>query len=133
MEVQPAQDVHAHLTHICSTLSFSHIDPSRIICMRSTGSKACAFARVWNLPRIWQKALSLRAHYVIEVLSERYDKLGEEEKAKVLIHELLHIPKNFSGALFPHRNPRKRNELIRALHAEYKKKSAATHFPKAYE
>ncbi|MCX8197450.1 MAG: putative metallopeptidase [Candidatus Micrarchaeota archaeon] len=104
----PAEDVQKKLEDILAVFSRSennelaHINQFRIICMRTEGSKANAYARIWNLPKIWQVALSVGAFYIIEVVSPHYDKLPEEEKTKVLIHELLHIPKNFSGALRPH-------------------------------
>jgi predicted metallopeptidase len=70
--------------------------------MRSRGSKARAMARIWSLPAIWQQALRVEPHYVIEVLSEHFDKLDQTEKEKTVIHELLHVPKTFSGSLVPH-------------------------------
>ena len=29
--------------------------------------------------------------------------LNQDNQTRILIHELMHIPKNFSGALLPHR------------------------------
>jgi DNA polymerase-2 len=87
---------------------------------RTSGSKSRAYARIWAMPKIFQRALKLEPHYVIEVLSRYYDNLSEDEKAKVIIHELLHIPNNFSGALVPHQT-RTRNlgRLADKLFTEY--------------
>ena len=82
---------------------FPHIKIKSIICFRSFGAKTKAYARIWNFPSIWQKALNLQPHYIIEVIGEHYDRLGSEEKIRTLIHELMHIPLNFSGSLLPHR------------------------------
>lgn len=85
------------------TLLFPHIKSENIFCFRSQNSKSRAIARIYSLPRIWQSALNIEPHYIIEVISEKFDKLSDEEKEKVLIHELMHIPKTFSGSLKPHR------------------------------
>lgn len=102
MQVEFAPDIQEKVNKIIQVLNLDYINSLRIICMRSKGSKANAYARIWNLPQIWQKALDIRTYYIIEVLSENFDNLPEREKDKVLIHELIHIPKTFSGALRPH-------------------------------
>lgn len=91
------------LSELVPVLEMDYINLERIKTFRSTGSKAYARARIWAFPRIWQQALELPPHYVIEVISEKFDYLGDDDKKRVLIHELMHIPKNFSGALVSHR------------------------------
>ena len=103
-----APELKSDLTRIVDFLGFSHIKVDNIVTFRSHGSKSRAIARIWSLPKIWQMALQKDAHYCIEVVSERFDKLSKEDKDKVLIHELLHIPKNFSGSLLPHKQRSKR-------------------------
>lgn len=98
-----APEVKRDVVKILKVLNFPHIKPSRIFCYRTDGSKSRSYARIWSFPKIFQDALDLEPAYVIEVLSRHYDKLHPDEQKKVLIHELLHIPKNFSGALVPHR------------------------------
>ncbi len=49
-----------------------------------------------------QKAIGVSAFYALEFLSERFDKLDEEEKTKTIIHELMHIPKTFGGGFKHH-------------------------------
>lgn len=84
MYFEPAPDIQERVNKIIQTLNLEHINSLRIICMRSKGSQANAYARIWNLPQIWQKALDIRTYYIIEVLSEHFDSLPEEEKDKVL-------------------------------------------------
>ncbi|MFQ6009968.1 MAG: putative metallopeptidase [Candidatus Aenigmatarchaeota archaeon] len=103
MRFEQAPDVKEKLERIVLALGMEHIDTERVVCMRSFGSTSDAHARIWSMPRIWKKALGIKAHYVIEVLSEKYDGFDESEKEKTLIHELLHVPKTFSGALVNHR------------------------------
>jgi len=108
MEWIQANDIEQRLNKLIFSLGFSHIEPARIFCFRSFGSRSKARARIWSLPRIWQKALGARPAYCIEVLAEKFDKLTEEAKNKVLIHELLHIPRNFSGSLLSHKGRNRR-------------------------
>lgn len=99
-----ARDVKDLTARIVAQLGFDHVDVNGIHCYRSINSKSKrTVARIHNLSKVWQKALDKPANYLIEVISERYDKLSQEEKEKVIIHELLHIPKGFSGGFRPHR------------------------------
>ena len=99
-----ASDVKKLVDEIAEKLDFFHVVPQFVYCYRSYGSKSKrVIARIYGLGKIWQEALRKPPTYVIEVISERYDKLSGKDKEKTLIHELLHIPKGFSGGFRPHR------------------------------
>jgi predicted metallopeptidase len=119
---EKAGDVKKLSNKILSVLDMPYINSKQIYCYRTQGSKSRAYARIWSFPKIFQNALSIEPAYVIEVLAKYYDKLNDDEKTKVLIHELLHIPKNFSGALLAHRTrSRHLGRSADALYKEYKR------------
>lgn len=109
-----APDIKENLQKIAQALQLNHIRLDDVHCFRSCGSGSKGtIARCYALGKLWQQALNTKAHYAIEVLSERYDKLSDEEKIKVLIHELLHIPKSFGGGFRHHDYACRRNvELL---------------------
>ena len=87
-----------------SRILFPHVDINNIKCFKSYGSSSRrTIARCHALGKLMQNALLRKAFYALEFLSERFDKLDEEEKTKVIIHELMHIPKCFGGG-FKHHN-----------------------------
>ena len=90
------------MERIVASTAMSHVKTDRVFVVRGEGSKSNALARAWEFPRIFLECLEMEPAYVIEVISKRWDKLSFEEKERVMIHELLHIPKTFSGALVPH-------------------------------
>lgn len=108
MDIKPAPDVKKIVREVLVHTPFDHVVSRRIICIRSYGAKSRARARIWSFPKIWQMALRTSPHYIIEVLSQHFDNLSADDKIRVIIHELMHIPKNFSGALVPHRGRYKR-------------------------
>lgn len=101
---EEAADVKKDIKNILQVLDLPHIKIERVFCYRTSGSKVRAYARTWAMPKIFQHALGIEPAYVIEVLTKYYDRLSEDDKKGVLIHELLHIPKNFSGALASHKS-----------------------------
>lgn len=120
LEWKEAGEIQREIEHIVETLELEHINSARIFCYRSYGSKSRSYARIWSFPKIFQAALAIEPAYVIEVLSKYFDKLNSDEQKKVLIHELLHIPKNFSGALLPHRSHgRHLNSQVNVLFRQY--------------
>lgn len=121
---QKAPDIQRRVDKLVTSLDLEWLQRNDIYCFRSNNSSSRAYARIWGLSKIWQMALSSNASYCIEVLAERFDKLSEREQDKVLLHELAHIPKNFSGSLLPHvRKKGKRNfdDRVGALVSKYNK------------
>ena len=113
----PASDVKHLADQLIDALSFVHIPKERVICIRSIGSKSRGtIARVHSFPKVWQRGLSMKAHYAVEVISEHFDDLSAAEQEKVIIHELLHIPKSFGGGFRHHGNWVTRQRVDR-LHA----------------
>jgi len=123
MDIETAPDIETIMKSVLKKDLFPYVDPKRITCMRSYKATSRARARIWSFPKIWQMALNTPAHYIIEVLSHHFDHLSTDEKTRVIIHELMHIPKNFSGALVPHHGIHKRidKKTVEKLFQMYKK------------
>jgi predicted metallopeptidase len=122
LQYHEAPDVKLLADEIIDRLELFYVVPEAVYCYRSRGSKSKRIiARIHGFGKIWQKALGLPPSYVIEVLSERYDKLSQEDKEKTVIHELLHIPRGFKGGFLPHKGYVSRKR-VEKLHKEYTKK-----------
>ena len=88
---------------IIEVLNMKHVDKQRVFCLRSRGSAARnTIARCHALPKVMQLSLKTDPVYVLEFISENFDRLSEEDKIKTIIHELMHIPKAFGGGFRHH-------------------------------
>ena len=102
MKYEYAHDLQKRMEEIVRILSMNHINLERVKCFRSRGSSTKrTIARCHTIGKLMQKAIGVDAHYAIEFL-ERFDKLNKEEQDKVIIHEMLHIPKTFGGGFRQH-------------------------------
>lgn len=102
-----APDIKERALKLVNALELDTILFERIFFYRSSGSSARAYARTWGLPKLWQHALDVEPAYIIEVISQHFDKKPRQFQDEVILHELSHIPKNFSGALLPHTRHKK--------------------------
>jgi predicted metallopeptidase len=104
-----------------SLLLFPHVKIGFVKCLRSYGSSSKnTVARCHALGKLMQKAMGVKAFYALEFLSERFDKFNDEEKTKIIIHELMHIPKTFGGGFKHHDYVTEKN--VNKIHKEYKLK-----------
>jgi len=121
MKYEYAPELQLRAEEICRFL-FPHVKIGYFRCIRSYGtSSRGTIARCHALGKVMQKAMGLNAFYALEFLSERFDKLNEEEKIKVIIHELMHIPKAFGGGFKHHDVVTDKN--VNLKYKEYKKLS----------
>jgi len=117
-----ADDIMKRLFDITRVLGMEHVRLSGVYAIRSRGSGSRrTLARCHALSKIWQLALGIKAVYLIEVISEKFDKMSTEEQDKVLIHELMHIPLSFGGGFKHHDFVHDRNvEKIYRKYSELK-------------
>jgi len=124
MKYEYATDLKQKALDIISKLNLCHVRPESFECFRSKGtSTSRVIARCHGLNKVMQLSLKRPAFYVLEFLSERFDKLPEEEQIKVIIHELMHIPKAFGGGFRHHDFVTSRN--IEKLYRHYKNKTSS--------
>lgn len=110
IKYEPAEDILARLYDIAKKIGMDHVRFSGVYAVRSRGSGARGtIARCHALSRIWQKCLNIKAVYIIEVINERFERMSREDQDKVLIHELMHIPKSFGGGFIHHNIVNNRN------------------------
>lgn len=120
MKYEFAPDIQTTAEEI-SKILFPHVQIDNVKCFRSFGtSSKLTIARCHAIGKVLQKALDRKAFYVLEFLSERFDKLDEEEKVKIIMHELMHIPKAFGGGFKHHDFVCSKN--INKYYKEYKDK-----------
>jgi predicted metallopeptidase len=116
-----AKDIDLRVKEIIRKLKMTHIDETRVVCVRSKGSGSKrVIARCHGLSRIMQLALMREPYYVIEILSERFDHLSQEDQTKVLIHEVLHIPHCFGGGFRAHK-PFVTQTKVKRMYLEFMK------------
>jgi predicted metallopeptidase len=126
MKYEFAEDLQGKAEEI-SRILFPHVEIENIKCFRSYGtSSRGTIARCHALGKLMQNALLRKAFYALEFLSERFDKLNEEEQIKVIIHELMHIPKCFGGGFKHHNFVTERN--VNKCYKEYQKRKNENQF-----
>lgn len=117
---EKADDIQENLAEIVGTLGLRHIDLERVACVRSYGSSTKKIiARCHGMSKVLQLAMGVKAFYVLEFISERFDKLDDNGQVETIIHELMHIPKNFGGGFRHHDHVSREN--VESMHKRYRK------------
>ncbi len=86
---------------IVKLLRLDYIRVDRVKVVRSS-SKSMAYARLWGLSKVLQVGLGTGPYYVIELIDRNFSRLDCSEKVRIVVHELMHVPKTFSGHVRPH-------------------------------
>ncbi|MCS6783609.1 MAG: putative metallopeptidase [Candidatus Caldarchaeum sp.] len=98
-----AVDIEERVKAIVAKTGLGYLDVERIRCVRSYGSASSnTAARIHSVSKAFLTGFGMKPAYVIEFIAEIFDKLPAESQDEIIIHELLHIPKSFTGGLLPH-------------------------------
>jgi len=116
-----AEDIKKEAEDIVKTMDWKHIRLGDVYFLRSVGSSSRGtIARCHTLSKPLQLALKREGFYLIEVIHERFDKMSEDDRKKVIMHELMHIPKTFGGGFIHHHMVNERS--VNLVFKEYQEK-----------
>ncbi len=103
---------------LAEALGLRHVRPDRVYVAVSSGSRSRAYARIWGMPSPFTSIGVCEPAYVIELVRENLAGASCSKLIEVLAHELLHIPRSFSGCLRRHgewSRPSRIRELVKGL------------------
>jgi len=111
IKYEKAPDIEKRAREIVTRLGWDWIDIDNVAFIRSHGSQSRGtIARCHALGKAMQIGMNrVTGFYLIEVISKRFDKMPHDEQTKVIIHELMHIPKTFGGGFKHHDVVNERN------------------------
>ncbi|PIN85175.1 MAG: metallopeptidase [Candidatus Diapherotrites archaeon CG11_big_fil_rev_8_21_14_0_20_37_9] len=89
---------------IAETLGYKYVIPEKVTVVRSWGSKTKrTIARIHSIGKVMMLGMGQKkSFYVIELITEKFDRQSNEDKLETIIHELMHIPKTFGGGFRHH-------------------------------
>jgi len=123
IKYEEAEDIRRIAEEVVKTLNLNHIQLDNVGFLRSRGSSSRGtIARCHALSKPLQLGMKRKAFYTVEILAEKFDKMSEDDKIKVIIHELMHIPWSFGGGFKHHDYVSERNvdKLFRIFKDESK-------------
>ena len=116
---EPAPGLQKTAEDICARI-FPNVQIDKVKYFRSYGSTSRnCLARCHGLAKIMQEAMECPAYYAIEFITEKFDRLPKEEQIKTIIHELMHIPRNFGGGFKHHGFVTEK--AVNRMHEQYKR------------
>ncbi len=127
MKYEHAEDLKERAKKIVEKMNWNHIDMDNVGFLRSYGSSTKrTIARCHAMGKAMQVALNRKGFYLVEFISEKFDKLSEEEQTKTIIHELMHIPKTFGGGFVFH--DKVNDRTVERIYKEFIKKEDLDRF-----
>lgn len=127
MKYEKAEDLKKQAQCVVDKMRWNHIDLNNVGFLRSFGSSSRGtIARCHAMGKAMQLALDRKGFYLLEFISERFDKMSKEDQIRVMIHELMHIPKTFGGGFIHHNKVNDRT--VEQIYIEFKKKEDLNRF-----
>lgn len=121
MRYEKAEDLKKRAEYIVRKMNWKHIDLANVGFLRSFGScSRGTIARCHAMGKAMQLALDRKGFYLLEFISERFDRMSKEDQTRVIIHELMHIPKTFGGGFIHH--DKVNDKTVENIYLEFKRK-----------